>query len=156
VPRAAYEALPWSTDDRRDGVAGLAYAMHSVAQLLLMCDRGDIGLSVTTGDGAQGAERGDGAPRATEPGGVQGPPPENYDAPRVFIYDNYPGGIGFSEPLFLMHQLLLERAREVIAECPCAHGCPSCVGPEGNQGPLAKAVALTLLDVLLAAGEAAA
>ena len=129
VPRGSYEALPWSTDDRRDGVAGLAYAMHSVAQLLLMCDRGDIGLSVTSDEG---------------------------DAPRVFIYDNYPGGIGFSEPLFLMHQLLLERARDVIAECPCAHGCPSCVGPEGNQGPLAKAVALTLLDVLLAAGEAAA
>ena len=75
VPRASYEALPWSTDDRRDGVAGLAYAMHSVAQLLLMCDRGDIGLSVTS-EGAQGAERGVGAPRATELGGVQGTPPE--------------------------------------------------------------------------------
>ena len=23
--------------------------------------------------------------------------------PNVFIYDNYPGGIGFSQPLFEMH-----------------------------------------------------
>ena len=156
VPRASYEALPWSTDDRRDGVAGLAYAMHSIAQLLLMCDRGDIGLSVTSGPEAQGAERGAGALRATEPGGVQGTPPESDDAPRVFIYDNYPGGIGFSEPLFLMHRLLLERTREMIDTCPCPKGCPSCVGPEGNQGPLAKAVATTLLAVLLDAGEHAA
>jgi DEAD/DEAH box helicase domain-containing protein len=129
VPRGSYEALPWSTDDRRDGVAGLAYAMHSVAQLLLMCDRGDIGLSVTSDEG---------------------------DAPRIFIYDNYPGGIGFSEPLYLMHRLLLERTREMIDECPCPNGCPSCVGPEGNQGPLAKAVASKLLAILLDASEAAA
>ncbi|HEX6324299.1 MAG TPA: DEAD/DEAH box helicase [Vicinamibacterales bacterium] len=129
VPRGAYETLPWSTDDRRDGVAGLAYAMHSVAQLLLMCDRGDIGLSVTSDEG---------------------------DAPRVFIYDNYPGGIGFSEPLYLMHRLLLDRTREMIDECPCPNGCPSCVGPEGNQGPLAKAVASKLLAILLDASEAAA
>ncbi|MBA3948344.1 MAG: DEAD/DEAH box helicase [Acidobacteria bacterium] len=138
VPRAAYDALPWSTDDRRDGVAGLAYAMHSVAQLLLMCDRGDIGLSVTSDEPTQGAERGGG------------------DAPRVFIYDNYPGGIGFSEPLYLMHRLLLERTREMIEGCPCPKGCPSCVGPEGNQGPLAKTVATTLLAILLDPKEDAA
>ncbi len=130
VPRASYEALPWSTDDRRDGIAGLAYAMHSIAQLLLMCDRGDIGLSVTSD--------------------------ESDTAPRVFIYDNYPGGIGFSEPLFLMHRLLLERTREMIDTCPCPKGCPSCVGPEGNQGPLAKAVATTLLAILLDVSEQAA
>jgi DEAD/DEAH box helicase domain-containing protein len=156
VPRASYDALPWSTDDRRDGIAGLAYAMHSIAQLLLMCDRGDIGLSVTGGAGAQGAERGVDALRAIESGGAQGTAPESDDAPRVFIYDNYPGGIGFSEPLYLMHRLLLERTREMIDTCPCPKGCPSCVGPEGNQGPLAKAVATRLLAILLDADEQAA
>jgi DEAD/DEAH box helicase domain-containing protein len=55
-----------------------------------------------------------------------------------------------------MHRLLLERTREMIAECPCPHGCPSCVGPEGNQGPLAKAVASKLLSILLDVGAAAA
>ena len=49
-----------------------------------------------------------------------------------------------------MHLLLLERTRELVAGCPCESGCPSCVGPEGNTGPHAKAVALRILDELLA------
>jgi DEAD/DEAH box helicase domain-containing protein len=55
-----------------------------------------------------------------------------------------------------MHRVLLERTRDLIDECPCALGCPSCVGPEGNQGPQAKAVASKLLAMLLDASEAAA
>ena len=52
IPAAVMAALPYGSDDRRDGVSGLAYAMRNVAQLLLMCDRQDIGLSVDAGDGA--------------------------------------------------------------------------------------------------------
>ena len=70
-------------------------------------------------------------------------------ADRIFIYDNYPGGIGFSEPLFRMHGELLEATRRLIAECECENGCPGCVGPVGNTGPLAKAAALRILDLLL-------
>ena len=51
-----------------------------------------------------------------------------------------------------MHALLLERTRDLITTCPCASGCPSCVGPEGNTGPHAKRVALEILDRLLTAG----
>jgi DEAD/DEAH box helicase domain-containing protein len=47
-----------------------------------------------------------------------------------------------------MHDLLLERTRELIEECPCESGCPSCVGPEGATGPHAKQVATHLLRVL--------
>ena len=68
----------------------------------------------------------------------------------MFIYDNYPGGIGFSEPLFRMHGELLSRTRELIAGCECEHGCPTCVGPVGNTGPLAKVVALRILDQIAA------
>jgi DEAD/DEAH box helicase domain-containing protein len=68
----------------------------------------------------------------------------------VFIYDNYPGGIGFSEPLFTMHGDLLARTRDLIAGCECERGCPTCVGPIGNTGPLAKVVALRILDLLAA------
>ncbi len=70
------------------------------------------------------------------------------DEPRIFIYDNYPGGIGFSEPLFSMHDELLARTRSLIAGCDCQHGCPTCVGPIGNTGPLAKIVALRILDLI--------
>jgi DEAD/DEAH box helicase domain-containing protein len=70
------------------------------------------------------------------------------DEPRIFIYDNYPGGIGFSEPLFGMHADLLARVRDLIASCECEHGCPTCVGPVGNIGPMAKQVALRILTLL--------
>ena len=114
--------LPFTADDRRDGISGLAFAMQQVAQLLLMCDRHDVGVSIHS---------------------------DENDDQRVFIYDNYPGGIGFSQPLFRMHRELMEKTRHLIAECPCDNGCPGCVGPIGDTGPLAKTAALRILDLLL-------
>ena len=42
--------------------------------------------------------------------------------PNLYLYDAYPGGIGFSEPLYRVHDLLLRRTRELIAACPCDKG----------------------------------
>ncbi len=132
LPRQAMATLPYSLEDRRDGVVGLAFAMRQVAQLLLMCDRQDIGISIGAGD--EGPAVGTGLTL------------QDLDEPRVFIYDSYPGGIGFSEPLFAMHDEMVARTRELIAGCPCDHGCPTCVGPVGETGPEAKPVALFILD----------
>ena len=123
IPAEVMAALPYAADDRRDGVVGLSFALGQVAQLLLMCERHDIGISIDAGD----------------PDG---------SSPRIFIYDNYPGGIGFSKPLFRMHDELLEGTRRLIAGCECENGCPGCVGPVGNTGPLAKSAALRILDLL--------
>jgi DEAD/DEAH box helicase domain-containing protein len=154
IPSGVMQALPYGGDDRRDGVIGLAFAMRHVAQLLLMCDRGDVGVSIDGGSleppslRKRGAMAGQGGARLGGEGGV----PEALQAePNVFIYDNYPGGIGFSRPLFEMHDLLLARTRELIGGCPCESGCPSCVGPEGNTGPHAKAVALEILGQMSSA-----
>ncbi len=141
IPAAVMATLPFTGDDRRDGVVGLAFAMKNIAQLLLMCDGHDIGLSVDGGS----------LDRSTRTGGIGGVPDALATDPNVFIYDNYPGGIGFSRPLYEMHGLLLERTRELVAGCPCESGCPSCVGPEGNTGPHAKQVASRILDRLLEA-----
>ena len=43
------------------------------------------------------------AERSTRTGGIGGVPDALATEPNVFIYDNYPGGIGFSRPLFEMH-----------------------------------------------------
>ena len=137
VPAAIMAQLPHAADDRRDGVVGLATAMRHVASLLLMCDRRDVGISVDGG----------GSPEARRAGLVARPDSVSAE-PRVFVYDAYPGGIGFSEPLYEMHDRLLRGTRELIADCPCASGCPSCVGPAESTGPLAKAVALGLLGLL--------
>ena len=139
IPAAVMGALPYAGDDKRDGVVGLAFAMRHVAQLLLMCDGHDIGLSVDGGS----------LDRSTRTGGLGGVPDALALEPNVFIYDNYPGGIGFSRPLYDMHGLLLERTRDLIAGCPCDSGCPSCVGPEGYTGRHAKQVASRILDGLL-------
>jgi len=122
VPAELMGVLPFATDDRRDGIVGLSFAMKQVAQLLLMCDGHDIGISIDTEE----------------------------QRPRIFIYDNYPGGIGFSAPLFRMHEELLTATERLIADCPCESGCPGCVGPIGNTGPLAKTAALRILGLLLA------
>ncbi|MBZ5670946.1 MAG: DEAD/DEAH box helicase [Acidobacteriia bacterium] len=65
--------------------------------------------------------------------------------PNIYLYDRYPGGVGLSEPLFRMSDSLLEKTRELIADCPCPSGCPSCVGPVGEIGEKGKEVALEIL-----------
>jgi DEAD/DEAH box helicase domain-containing protein len=145
IPASVMARLPFSADDRRDGVVGLAFAMKNVAQLLLMCDGHDIGLSVDGGT----------LDRSTRTGGIGTTRPAIGSEPKIFIYDNYPGGIGFSRPLFDMHLVLLDRTRELVDGCPCESGCPSCVGPEGDTGPHAKAVASRILASLLAPPEPA-
>ena len=81
-------------------------------------------------------------------GGRNEPVPDDYE-PNVFLYDNYPGGIGLSEPLYRLHGRLLTESRALIAACPCREGCPSCVGPAGEIGSRGKEVALALLDTIL-------
>jgi DEAD/DEAH box helicase domain-containing protein len=66
--------------------------------------------------------------------------------PNLYLYDAYPSGIGFSEPLFRASQLLLEKTRELILACECEDGCPSCIGPAGDLAPRAKEAALTILE----------
>jgi DEAD/DEAH box helicase domain-containing protein len=143
VPAAVMGVLPFASDDRRDGIVGLAFALQQVAQLLLMCDRHDIGISIGS------------APEGPDEAVVGGEGRDDENVQKIFVYDNYPGGIGFSEPLFRLHHELLDGTRRLIAECACENGCPGCVGPVGNTGPLAKAAALRILDLLLAEAIAA-
>jgi DEAD/DEAH box helicase domain-containing protein len=140
VPRPTMQALPYSKDDKRDGIVGMGFAMKNVATLLLMCDGRDVGLAFGQGDDAEGE---------TKPAGGRTAIPESLgDEPRIYLYDAFPGGIGFSAPLHGMHGELLERTRELIAGCECDHGCPTCVGPIGETGPRAKTVALAILHQL--------
>ena len=75
-------------------------------------------------------------------------PAKEFFEPNLYLYDAYPGGIGFSEPLYRAHELLIHKTREMIQACPCDQGCPSCVGPAGDLAPRAKEAALAILDRL--------
>jgi DEAD/DEAH box helicase domain-containing protein len=136
IPSEVMAALPFTADDRRDGVVALAFALKQVSQLLLMCDSHDVGTAIE----AASQQRSNPESRIPNP---------DTDTVRVYLYDNYPGGIGFSAPLFQMHDELLVSTRRLIGECGCDNGCPGCVGPIGDTGPLAKTVALRILDLLL-------
>ncbi|MFQ5611589.1 MAG: DEAD/DEAH box helicase, partial [Anaerolineae bacterium] len=89
---------------------GLAYALGNLAPLFLMCDPRDIGTTHET------------QPRAGQ-------------LPSITLYDQVPGGLGFSELLYELHEDLLAAARSLIEGCACQAGCPACVGPvlEGQE-----------------------
>jgi DEAD/DEAH box helicase domain-containing protein len=75
--------------------------------------------------------------------------------PTVYLYDNYPGGVGQSEPLWRRQRELVLRARELLERCDCKSGCPACVGPvlavheHAETSP--KGLALSVLSALEAA-----
>jgi len=112
--------------EKQNGLVGLGNALRAVAALLLMCDPRDLGVTLTED--------------STEPS-------RDY-RPNLYLYDNYPGGIGGSQPLFRMQDRLLRSATDLIAGCPCEHGCPSCVGPAGEVGERGKEVALRVLRMI--------
>jgi DEAD/DEAH box helicase domain-containing protein len=70
--------------------------------------------------------------------------------PTLHLYDNYPGGIGLSAPLFAQRDALVGRARDLVEACPCLAGCPACVGPvlAPREGLGAKQAALVVLGLL--------
>jgi DEAD/DEAH box helicase domain-containing protein len=144
IPREVMASVPGTSEERRDGVVGLANALKTVAMLFLMCDGRDIGVAI--GDNSQGTasvERG--FKRLTAGAAAPAPPPGPDYEPNVFIYDNYPGGIGFSQPIYELHGKLLSESKRLIESCPCHEGCPSCVGPVGEVGHRGKETALAIL-----------
>src|SRR5438094_718312 len=168
LQRPLLESLPFSISERQSGMFGLLHALESVATLLLMCDRRDLGTaigerppaadsnSVPWGEGDELISlHSAGRPFARDfsPTHLQDAVSTNAKElfePNLYLYDAYPGGIGFSEPLFRTRMLLVQNTRELIAACPCEQGCPSCVGPAGDLAPRAKEHALAILDRLCA------
>ncbi len=70
----------------------------------------------------------------------------------VFVYDGYPGGAGFAQHGFDIARTWLTATRDLIRECRCHDGCPSCVqSPKCGNGnhPLDKLAAVRLLTELL-------
>ena len=146
LERPLLDSLPYSISERQSGMFGLLHALESVATLLLMCDGRDLGTAIGERPPVPGAENDDSTPMRLEE--AIGANAKEFFEPNLYLFDAYPGGIGFSEPLFRAHQLLVEKTRELIQACACEAGCPSCVGPAGDLAPKAKEAALAILDRL--------
>jgi DEAD/DEAH box helicase domain-containing protein len=136
---AAWWQLPQSVldeafDSRQaalDGFLGAAYALHVVATVAVMAEARDLQKAVGSGDGAWFAVsdgRGRGQLRSDD-GNISDVNRAERFIPTVYLYDNYPGGVGLSEPLWKRQAELLKRAQELVSECDCKSGCPACVGP---------------------------
>jgi DEAD/DEAH box helicase domain-containing protein len=126
------EAIP--LESLLGALHAVEHAQIAVLPLIAMCDRWDIGgLSTNLHPQTGGAT--------------------------IFIYDGHPGGIGITRMAFARFEELCRDAYRLIAECPCASGCPSCIqSPKcGNLNePLSKLGARILLERMLArAGEPA-
>ncbi|HYW41623.1 MAG TPA: DEAD/DEAH box helicase [Bryobacteraceae bacterium] len=113
--------------EKQSGITGLGNALRTVAALLLMCDPRDLGVALSE----------------EIAGGL-----EQFE-PNLYLYDNYPGGIGQSGPLFRLAPRLLGQTAELLAACGCDAGCPSCVGPVGEVGERGKEVARRILQLLI-------
>jgi DEAD/DEAH box helicase domain-containing protein len=163
LERPLLESLPFTISERQSGMFGLLHALESVATLLLMCDRRDLGTAI--GERPPSPEAGSSVVGAQHAAPLLGTiddftptrmqdafstNPKEFFEPNLYLFDAYPGGIGFSEPLFRTHALLVQKTRELIAACPCEQGCPSCVGPAGDLAPRGKEAALAILDRLCA------
>lgn len=108
----------------QSGISALGYLLVNLAPFFVMCDRQD--LDVFTED------------KSPLAGGD----------PAILIYDNISGGIGLSRKLFDLHDRIIAAALDLVGKCPCAMGCPSCVGPVAENGEGAKEHAIAILKEL--------
>jgi DEAD/DEAH box helicase domain-containing protein len=147
LERKLITEMPYALSDRQSGIFGLLYAMASMAALLMMCDGRDLGTAVGERPPSPGIET-----EWQEFSAATSDPNEMKELfePNLYLYDAYPGGIGFSEPLFKVYDILLLKTREMVLGCACEKGCPSCVGPAGEKCEKTKEVALAILERLCA------
>lgn len=117
----------YSNADLQDGLRALGNALQVVGTVILLSDPRDIAVAVLD-DSAQ---------------------PNAAFEPDLVLYDNYPGGIGQSEPLFRRREELLRAGLALAGDCRCDAGCPSCVGPANEVGERGKEVAIQILRQLL-------
>lgn len=117
-----------------EALIGIANVLIEVAPLFVMCDTQDIGVVVDA---------------------------RNLGRDGVFLFDRYPGGMGFARRCLDVFGPMMEAIAEIVRNCCCEDGCPSCVGSampafamtdldSSVRGRIAnKRAALALLEAVL-------
>ena len=85
----------------REGLLGISNVIKEVIPIFSMCDVMDIGSAVDSSAA---------------------------NAPAIFVFDRFPGGLGFSLKGYDTIEEIMAACLELIDRCPCENGCPSCVG----------------------------
>src|SRR6059036_3074491 len=98
LERSLLESLPFTVSERQSGMFGLLHALESVATLLLMCDRRDLGTAIGERPPAPAMETGwEEAQEFSHTPGYAAAEQKEIFEPNLYLYDAYPGGIGLSE-----------------------------------------------------------
>jgi DEAD/DEAH box helicase domain-containing protein len=108
----------------RSGLSGLAHVLIQISPIFLMCDARDLGVYSD--------------PQSPIAAGN----------PAIVLYERIPAGIGFSQRLFEIHTDLIGNSYHLVNTCQCVDGCPSCVGPAGENGLGGKQETLALIELL--------
>ena len=156
IPWDKLLTLSFRREEIIDGLLGLSYSLHNLSAIVLMADIRDLDRCIGDKSGQWYVRHGkDRRIITTAPGEITGSEAVMVDAydPTVFIFDAYPGGVGFSELLFEQHETLLNLSKSLIGSCPCEHGCPMCVGPVLDVGPAAKEAALAIIELIQQGGR---
>ena len=124
MPEAACSSVSAGRAAAIDGLRGIGVAFETVAALALMCDPRDLG--TTLEDGATSEEPHDGTTISPEQAPARMRPGYR---PTLFLYEHVPGGTGLAERIWEQRDVLASKTLRMIETCPCASGCPSCVGP---------------------------
>ena len=100
-------------DKRHLGAAlyGLSYLLRRTAPSLCMADTEDIETDVALHEEVEPA-----APNA-------------FERSALYLYDAHEGGVGYAEKIFEKLEEALRLCRQIMDECECDAGCPSCVPP---------------------------
>lgn len=125
--------LPSSLGERigesgwRGGLHGVEHALIAMSPFYALCDRWDIG-------------------------GFSTPHEPSTGKPTIFIFDGFEGGIGIAAKLYHLFDQLVETTEELVKDCDCDEGCPSCIySPKCGSGnePLDKEATLSILTYML-------
>ncbi|MBN1648610.1 MAG: DEAD/DEAH box helicase [Spirochaetales bacterium] len=98
----ALESVPHLS--REHILAALGVLVKNVAPVFLLCDPSDIGISE----------------RIRDP---------HFNVPVLYCFDRYPGGSGISEGFSREIKHIIHGAYDLVSQCSCNAGCPSCIGP---------------------------
>jgi DEAD/DEAH box helicase domain-containing protein len=110
---AAWAAVGRAGHNPFEGLSGVRNLFLTLLSMLSMCDPADLGGMIDSA---------------------------NLGRPALFVFDRYPGGLGFAEQGWARLDELARAAYEHLGSCPCDSGCPSCVGlpvlrPAQQQDP---------------------
>jgi len=113
LPDSLHEQMAGARLDLGDALKGLAHLLGNVTPAFVMADPADLRTLPMV--------------RSTFT-----------DHPTLYVYEAYPGGVGYARRIFGQFDEILGHAGDHLERCGCDAGCPGCVGAPVESGATAR------------------